>query len=164
MRLYSRCLVVTRACEGMKADAWDNALFDGREDLYENGKEALVDGGYRHCAAQTCYSAVGSPSQLERHRYISATESRWRMGICNSMVARAKYPGVQNCTIITPSPLPLFSATLSSLPSHSLALAVNKDSRCLHTLHTSYCTPGADTSYSAQTSYLTLDDASLQAR
>ena len=100
-------------------DAWGNALlgFDGREDLYENGKEALVDGGYRHCAAQMCYSAGDTLPQRVRQRYIFATESRWRMGICNSMVGRAKYHGVQNCTIITPSPPLLLSATLSSLPS-----------------------------------------------
>jgi len=34
----------------------------GSEGLYENGKEALVDGGYRQSAAQTRYSAGDSPS------------------------------------------------------------------------------------------------------
>ena len=162
MRLYSRCLVVTRACEGMKADAWDNALFDGREDLYENGKEALVDGGYRHCAAQMCYSAGDTLPQRVRQRYIFATESRWRMGICNSMVGRAKYHGVHNCTIITPSPPLLLSATLPSLLSNfHLAFAARRKSLVAFTVFTprSRGAPPINTSYASRTSYLTLDAA-----
>ena len=140
----------------MKADAWDNALFDGREDLYENGKEALVDGGYRHCAAQTCYSAGDTLPQRARQRYIFATESRWRIGIC--MVGRAKYHGVQNCTIITPSPPLLLSATLPSLLSNfHLAFAARRKSLVAFTVFTprSRGAPPINTSCPSQTSYLT---------
>ena len=95
-----------------------------RKERWRVAKRASVAGGYRHYTTQRLYFAGYPTHHFKRQRYIIATKSRRRKVICTSMVGRARYHGVQNCTIITPSPpSPPFSATLlcssvSLFPSH----------------------------------------------